>query len=106
VFDDISLPLGAVRMRDRGGAGGHNGLQDILEVLNSDNLPRMRVGIGNNFTRGRQVDYVLSPFDESEREVVQETVGFARDAAYAFVRDGIGVAMNRFNRKRSPADET
>ncbi len=101
IYDDINLPLGAVRLRDNGGAGGHNGLGHILEILNSDNLPRMRVGIGDNFTRGRQTDYVLAPFSEGELPVVKETVLTARDAAFTFVQEGIVSAMNRYNR-RSP----
>jgi peptidyl-tRNA hydrolase, PTH1 family len=106
IYDDINLPLGSIRLRGNGGAGGHNGLEDILEILNSDNLPRMRVGIGDNFTRGQQTDYVLAPFDNDEMPVVEEAIHLARDAAFTFMRDGIVTAMNRFNRRRPFSSET
>lgn len=102
IHDDINLPLGAVRIRPSGSAGGHNGLQDIIDALNSTNLPRMRIGIGDNFARGKQSDYVLSPFDPAEQPIVEETIRFACEAALTFVREGMGAAMNRFNRKQSP----
>jgi PTH1 family peptidyl-tRNA hydrolase len=106
IYDDINLPLGAVRLRESGGAGGHNGLEDIIQVLNSENLPRMRVGIGNNFPRGQQTTYVLSPFDTSEYPLVGEILQFARKAALTFVRDGIVSAMNRYNRTQLFSNES
>lgn len=102
VLDDLSLPVGAVRLRKSGGGGGHNGLEDILDALNSDNLPRMRIGIGDNFERGQQSRYVLSPFSEAEQPIVDETLTHACNAALTFVSDGIVTAMNRYNRKASP----
>jgi PTH1 family peptidyl-tRNA hydrolase len=97
VSDDINLDVGRIRIRERGGAGGHNGLEDIIDWLDSDAFPRLRIGIGSDFERGGQADYVLSPFDEGELAVVEETVGRAADAALAFVTDGVVTAMNRFN---------
>lgn len=102
IYDDLNLPLGAVRIRPSGSAGGHNGLQDIIDALNSTNLPRMRIGIGDNFARGKQSDYVLSPFDPAERPLVEETIQFACEAALTFVREGVEPTMNRYNRRESP----
>ena len=97
VVDDINLPVGKLRLRKDGSAGGHNGVQDIIDRLGSDDFPRLRFGIGNDFDRGRQSDYVLSPFTAEERPIVDEGIVRARDAAAAFVTDGITTAMNRFN---------
>lgn len=97
IVDDINLPLGKIRLRERGGDGGHNGMEDIIERLGTDAFPRLRIGIGNDFDRGRQADYVLSPFSEDERPVVDEVVRRARNAAVSYVTDGLVTAMNRFN---------
>src|SRR5690606_18763971 len=98
VVDDIALEPGRLRLRERGSAGGHNGLQDIIDRLGTDDFPRLRIGIGSNFSRGRQADYVLSPFAPEERPVIEEAVQKAGDVALTFVSEGITVAMNRFNR--------
>ncbi|MEQ8579175.1 MAG: aminoacyl-tRNA hydrolase [Balneola sp.] len=97
VYDDLNLPLGTNRMKPNGSAGGHNGISDIIERLGSNDFPRLRFGIGDNFSRGRQVDYVLSPFDEDELEEKNQAVQHAHDAALAFVNLGIERAMNYFN---------
>lgn len=97
VVDDVNLPVGKLRIRPGGSAGGHNGLQDITDRLGRDDFPRLRFGIGNDFSRGRQADYVLSRFSKEERPVVDEALEHARDAAITFVTDGIATAMNRFN---------
>ena len=99
VYDDLALDLGQIRLRGKGGAGGHNGVQDVIEALNSANFPRLRVGIGASFPPGRQVDYVLAPFDDDERPVIAEAVETAAEAALTFVREGLVPAMNRYNRK-------
>ncbi len=97
VYDDLNLPVGSIRMKGQGSDGGHNGIADINEKLASRDYPRLRVGIGNDFPRGRQVDYVLSPFSESEKAEVEASVQKAHDAALAFVNLGIERAMNFFN---------
>jgi PTH1 family peptidyl-tRNA hydrolase len=99
MFDDISLPVGAVRLRKKGGAGGHNGVQDIIDQLGTSEFPRLRFGVGNDFDRGQQVDYVLSPFADGERETVDSAVTEAVDAVLTFIQEGMDIAMNRFNRR-------
>lgn len=99
VVDDINLDPGVIRLRQKGSAGGHNGMQDIVDVLNSENFPRLRIGIGSNFEKGRQADYVLSTFEKDELTRVEDAVLRARDAATTFVCEGIVIAMNRFNKK-------
>jgi PTH1 family peptidyl-tRNA hydrolase len=97
VYDDLNLPVGSIRMKPQGSDGGHNGIADINEKLGSREYPRLRVGIGNDFQRGKQVDYVLSPFNLSELDEVEASVQQAHDAALAFVNLGIERAMNLFN---------
>ena len=99
VYDDLALDLGQIRLRGKGGAGGHNGVQDIIDALNSANFPRLRIGIGASFPRGQQVDFVLAPFDEAEQPVIERAVEDAAEAALVFVREGLVPAMNRYNRK-------
>ncbi len=100
VYDDLNLDLGAIRLRQKGSAGGHNGIQDIIDVLGTEAFPRLRIGIGNQFSRGRQSDYVLSPFLDEELDQVNEAIDAARDAAFHFAREGMTAAMNRYNRKK------
>jgi peptidyl-tRNA hydrolase, PTH1 family len=99
VYDDLSLEPGQIRMRGQGGAGGHNGVQDVIDTLGSQNFPRLRIGIGSNFPRGGQVDYVLDPFPAEERPRVEAAVERAAEAALTFVGEGLHVAMNRFNER-------
>ena len=99
ICDDISLPLGTIRLRKKGGAGGHNGMQDIIDQLGSSDFPRLRVGIGSDFARGQQVDYVLSPYAESEKPALEDAIAQAKDAVLTFLREGLDIAMNRFNRR-------
>lgn len=101
VVDDINLALGTIRLREQGSAGGHNGVQDIIDRLGTDAFPRLRLGVGSDFDRGGQVDYVLSGFTAEEQPVVDDAVKRARDAAVTFVTDGLVMAMNRFNRGKS-----
>lgn len=99
VTDDLNLPPGKLRIRKSGSDGGHNGLSDIIERLGTTDFPRMRIGIGNDFPKGRQADFVLSPFGPDERAVIDELIPKAADASLCFVREGIDAAMNRFNRQ-------
>ena len=99
VLDDIHLPIGALRLRQGGSAGGHNGMQSIIDSLGNENIPRLRIGIGGYFERGGQSDYVLSKFTEEEKIKMDTTLNDARDAALMYVTDGIVPAMNLFNRR-------
>lgn len=96
IYDDLNLPVGTTRMKPQGSDGGHNGIADINEKIGRE-YPRLRVGIGNDFKRGRQVDYVLSPFDQDEMEEVKISIQKAHEAALAFVSLGIERAMNFYN---------
>ena len=97
VVDDINLPVGKCRIRSKGGHGGHNGIEDIIDWLDDDAFARCRIGIGNDFERGQQANYVLSPFASDEREPIEAAIKQASDAALTFVTDGIVLAMNRFS---------
>lgn len=104
IVDDIHLPVGRLRVRPGGSAGGHNGLQDIIDSLEADDFPRLRIGVGSEFSRGDQSSYVLSPFTPLELEELSGGINQACAAAKSFVTDGLPATMNRFNR-RNPSDE-
>lgn len=96
-YDDLDLEVGTIRMRPDGSAGGHNGIKDIIQQLGTNAFPRLRIGIGNDFPKGQQVQHVLSPFSDDEQTVFTPTLDKAVDAILCFTREGIEEAMNKFN---------
>lgn len=94
VTDDIDLPLGRVRLRRSGSAGGHNGTRDVIAALGTDEFDRLRIGVGR---AGQAASHVLATFRPDERDLATEMVAIGADAAEAWLRDGIDEAMNRFN---------
>lgn len=100
ICDDLALPLGRIRMRKKGSDGGHNGLKNINELLGTSNYTRLRLGIGDEFAKGGQVDYVLGKFSDSETETLQDTLTRAAEAVKLFVSAGPDNAMNICNQKK------
>ncbi len=99
VTDDLALPYGTLRMKKSGGAGGHNGLTDIIETLQTENFPRLRFGIGSEFQRGKQVDYVLGEWSEDEQKILNERIDQAVLMIKSFIGIGIDRTMSDFNNK-------
>lgn len=97
IVDDLALPFGAIRMRKQGSDGGHNGLKHINEILGHQNYARLRVGIGNEFAEGRQIDYVLGEWSAEEKQTLPALLERVADAAKAFGLAGIDRAMNVYN---------
>lgn len=98
ICDDIALPVGKLRMKPSGSDGGHNGLKHIVSVLCSQQFARLRFGVGNDFPRGGQCDFVLGQFDPEDADVLNEKVGQAVEAIKAFCLSGIQFAMNHYNK--------
>ena len=99
ISDDIALPFGQLRMRKKGSAGGHNGLKNISELLGGDDYARMRFGIGGDFARGHQVDYVLGEWSQEERAKMDERLKVFSDAILSYISVGLDRTMNTFNKK-------
>jgi len=99
VTDDLALPFGKLRLKKKGGAGGHNGLTDIITTLNSEEWPRLRFGIGSDFSKGRQVNYVLSRWTEDEMKVLPERIEQSVLLIKSFLFAGIEKTMTAFNSK-------
>ncbi len=99
VADDIALPLGSIRIRPRGGDGGHNGLTSILETLNTDNFARLRFGVGSDFPKGKQVDYVLGEWTQEEKKILPERIAVAVEAIKSFGLAGLDRTMTQYNSK-------
>ncbi len=109
VVDELSLPFGALRIKGNGSDGGHNGLKSLNEVLQTQKYPRLRVGIGNEFQKGKQVDYVLGTWTEEEMADLPTILDACGDAIRCFAMAGMTDAMNKFNKKNilaSPENPT
>ena len=100
VADDLSLPLGTLRLKGKGGAGGHNGLGHIEQILCSQQYARLRVGIGNDFPRGAQVDFVLSSFSPEDNAVIESQIPAAIEIIKSFCLAGLDYTMNHFNKRK------
>jgi PTH1 family peptidyl-tRNA hydrolase len=98
IVDDLALPTGTIRMRPKGSAGGHNGLAHINTILGSDNYARIRIGIGNSFSKGAQRDWVLSPWSAEEKKFIEERAAIVVEMIKSFGTAGLEITMTTFNK--------
>lgn len=99
ILDDLALPFGAIRLRPNGSDAGHNGLKNIQEILGHQNYARLKFGIGNNYPKGQQVDYVLGRWTSEEDKALEPRIKQATDAVLSFVSAGMSNTMAAFNNK-------
>lgn len=99
IVDELALPFGKIRIGPKGSDGGHNGLKNIQETLNTSSYPRLRFGIGNEFGKGYQVNYVLGKWNDEEKKTLNERIKIASDAIKAFAFAGLQRCMNDYNTK-------
>lgn len=99
VVDDLALPFGSLRLKGKGSDAGHNGLKHIAATLGTQNYARLRFGIGNDFPKGAQVDYVLGNFDEEDRKQMPERLELAGEIIKSFCLAGLNLTMNQYNNK-------
>ena len=99
VVDDLSLPVGTLRLKGKGSDGGHNGLKHIAQILGSQAYARLKVGIGNDFPRGAQADFVLGKFNAEDEGVIEKQLPTACDIVKSFCLAGITITMNQYNKK-------
>ncbi len=104
IYDELDLPLGTIRIRQRGSSAGHNGMESILGALGTDEFLRIRLGIAPDRKIADTVKFVLTPFRKSQLKVVDEILDSAAEAVEVILKDGPAAAMNRFNRKAEPAE--
>lgn len=99
ITDDLALPFGALRMKPKGSDGGHNGLKDIQQILNTSVYPRLRFGIGSEFSKGKQIDYVLGDWTLDEQLTLFKRIDLACEMILSFSTIGLDRTMNLFNNK-------
>lgn len=99
VVDDIALPFGVLRLKPNGSDAGHNGLKNIQEILGHNNYARMRFGIGNDFARGRQIEYVLGKWTEEEKKGLMDRIEKAIEIIKSFCLSGTQSTMNQYNNR-------
>lgn len=105
IYDDLDLPFGALRVRKKGGAGGHHGMESIIGALGTEDFTRIRLGISPGHKVGDGAKYVLSQLKKAQHETVDLALDAAADAVKAVIAEGVDAAMNRFNRKAETAAE-
>jgi PTH1 family peptidyl-tRNA hydrolase len=99
ITDDLALPFGKLRMKGKGSDGGHNGLKDIQAVLNTSNYARLRFGVGSEFNKGQQVDYVLGEWDAEENKTLEERIKTSTEFIKGFTTIGLNQTMSNWNNK-------
>ena len=99
IVDELALPFGKIRLGPKGSDGGHNGLKNIQETLNTSTYPRLRFGISSEFGKGQQVNYVLGKWGDEEKKTLNDRIKIAADAVKAFAFIGLARCMNEFNTK-------
>lgn len=99
ITDDLALPFGKLRMKGKGSDGGHNGLKDIQATLNSQEYTRLRFGVGNDFFKGQQIDYVLGEWTMEEKETLSERIAIAKEFVKSYVTIGLNMTMTNWNNK-------
>jgi len=104
IYDELDLPLGTIRIRQRGSSAGHNGMESVIGALGMQEFLRIRLGIAPDRKISDGVKYVLTPFRKSELKVVDEVIDRAAEAVEVIMTEGPGAAMNRFNRKEKEAE--
>jgi len=104
IYDELDLPLGMIRVRARGSSAGHNGMQSIINALQSEEIARIRIGVAPDDPRKGGAKYILAPFRKSMLKPLDEALDLAAQAVQVIVNEGIAVAMNKFNRKNKPED--
>ena len=98
VLDDLAIPFGSIRIRQKGSDGGHNGLKDIDTTFGNNNYARLRFGVGNEFAKGRQEDYVLGNWSVDEMKLLEDRINIACDGVNSFMFEGIERAMSKYNK--------
>ena len=98
IVDDLAIPFGKIRLRPKGSSAGHNGLKNIEALCGGQNYPRLRFGIGDNFPKGRQVDYVLSGFDKDELMELPALIEHSVEMVQSFITTGLELTMTQYNK--------
>ncbi len=106
VVDDKDLPLGVLRLKPKGTGGSHNGINDIISVLNTIDFPRLRVGIGNDYPKGYQIEYVLGKFSKEEIEYLRPCVDLSMEIIKNFTTQGIDRTMNLYNKRAAAGNSS
>ena len=104
VYDELDLPLGMIRVRARGSSAGHNGMQSIINALQTEEIARIRIGVAPDDPRKGGAKYILAPFRKSQLVAVDEALDVTAQAVNVIINDGIATGMNRFNRKNKPEE--
>ena len=99
LYDDIDIKMGSIRIREKGSAGGHNGIKSIISCIGTDEFTRIKIGIGGDYSYFDLADYVLAPFSKSEEPLINDGIEKAKESVKIILKDGVSAAMNQMNTK-------
>ena len=97
VYDDIDIEPGIIKIRKKGGPGGHNGMKSVISEIKSENFPRIRIGIGKPERKGQLIEYVIGSVSEADRKILDSATTKGKDAIIEILKNGVDIAMNKFN---------
>ncbi len=106
VYDDVDTDLGKIKFKTRGSSGGHNGIKSLIQHLGTEDFPRLKIGIGGGGGKSRMIGHVLGKFREEERSEIENALAEAADSVEYALANGLGSAMNHYNRREKPKKET
>jgi len=105
IYDELDFPLGTIRIKERGSSAGHNGIESVMGAMGTDEILRVRIGVGPDHAVSDGAAYVLAPWKKKELAMMDEVLDRAADAVEAILKEGVSAAMNKFNRKAEGASE-
>lgn len=97
IYDDIDIEPGIIKIRKKGGSGGHNGMKSVISEIDTQNFPRIRIGIGKPENKGQLIEYVIGKMPQTDKDILEKATILGKEAILEIIKNGVDIAMNKFN---------
>ena len=97
IYDDIDIEPGIIKIRKKGGPGGHNGMKSVISEIDTQNFPRIRIGIGKPENKGQLIEYVIGKIPQTDKDILEKATILGKEAILEIIKNGVDIAMNKFN---------